>query len=548
MNVKYSALFDEFVLALADTLNPTKSFSVLTPSNEGQKSTSTQFSSNHFLTVPNSTRKDFHNLEFNEGEFDLITGALPLGLKGKHLGSTTFETSDLSKELILKLSENLTDTGYGVFLMGPLGFSGKAGEKFRTRMENAGVFIHAYVNLPPDLLTDTLVRPILIITNKKTSPLRLCSIDLGVNIEALTKDIFSENRDSKYIQEIKQNEFNGFEAFEAKKQVQRLETGYKAFKAFKFVELVESFTLGSKNKPFEDFPNSVYFKVHGGNKDLVISASDTLGRIENFIQIRLNGSVSNQYLKVFFRSTLGKLILRSTASNNITKRLNRELLFDTEIPIPDISVQNQLIEVVDRVDRLEEQLGKFKNQISLYPTNPDILSKVDAMLNISDELTEADKIKTLVVTGETEFIEFKQTFQHCLRTNKKEKYVETSALKTIVAFLNSNGGTLLIGVEDSGLIPGTNAEMLKYHRGSSDRFQLHLKDLIKTRIGVSVLSSYVNYSLVNVDGQHVLSIQCSASDREVYLDDKDFYVRTSPATEKLEGRSFSNYVRDRFYP
>jgi len=44
----------------------------------------------------------------------------------------------------------------------------------------------------------------------------------------------------------------------------------------------------------------------------------------------------------------------------------------------------------------------------------------------------------------------KTSFRWDIRAEKKNSAIEHASLKTIAAFLNSGGGTLLIGVEDDG--------------------------------------------------------------------------------------------------
>jgi predicted HTH transcriptional regulator len=51
---------------------------------------------------------------------------------------------------------------------------------------------------------------------------------------------------------------------------------------------------------------------------------------------------------------------------------------------------------------------------------------------------------SLARSGESKIIEYKESFSLDIRKGSKEKYIELSALKTIVAFLNTNGGTLLV--------------------------------------------------------------------------------------------------------
>jgi len=563
----HSKILDEFGSSIIDNLQPKNTLLVSTPISEEPSVVNT----NLFKNIPYSLVKYFFDLDFSEGQFDLIFGMLPLGLQGNTFRSIKFPTKQLSWELILKVSENLSDEGYGIFLMNPRGFNGYTGEHFLNRMSRSGIYVHAYINLPENVLMPaTRTRPILVITRKqipeisiqnqiieaknrmgrlqdqleqykkRNSKLRIFSLDQDTDIPTVTKELFLESPRLGYLDFLDHNEFNGFHKFEIKKQIQRLETRFKEFKSTKFRDVVKSTTMAKKGQSFEDLPNSVYFEIEGHNSNLITSPSQITGRIQNFLQVQLKDELSNEYLRIFFRSTMGDLIIQS-----ITGIYFSEYLFETEIPVPEISIQIQIIETRNRMDRLQDQLDQFKNQISLNPISSNIVSKIDSMLEISRQLSSEDKIKSLVMEGESRSVEFKQTFQHCLKSKDREKYIETSALKSIAAFLNTNGGTLLIGVEDSGLIPGVGFEIEKYHKNSNDKFLLHVKDKMKSRIGVTIFN-FTEISLEQVGINLVLMITCLPSDREVFLDNKDFYVRTAPATEKLEGRDFSNYVRRRF--
>jgi len=44
----------------------------------------------------------------------------------------------------------------------------------------------------------------------------------------------------------------------------------------------------------------------------------------------------------------------------------------------------------------------------------------------------------------------------------------------------------------------------------------------------------------------VLYVNCGKSEKPCYLDGKDFYVRTNPATDKLEGPKLVNYIKNHF--
>ena len=123
--------------------------------------------------------------------------------------------------------------------------------------------------------------------------------------------------------------------------------------------------------------------------------------------------------------------------------------------------------------------------------------------------------------------------------------MEVEVLKTIVAFLNTDGGILLVGVNDSGVATGIDIEINKFHRSSTDKFLLHFKNRIKTRIG-EPFYPYFEYKPVKIDDSQILIVKCKASQSPCFLDSAEFYVRTNPATDKLEGPKLVEYVKHHF--
>ncbi len=107
------------------------------------------------------------------------------------------------------------------------------------------------------------------------------------------------------------------------------------------------------------------------------------------------------------------------------------------------------------------------------------------------------------------------------------------------------GGELFIGVNDESIICGIENELKRFHKSSKDKMQLHLKSLIKQNIGLGS-SNYINLELKEVNDKAIIHVICKKSDEPVYIKDKDFYIRTGPATDKLEGRELVNYTTSRF--
>ena len=196
-------------------------------------------------------------------------------------------------------------------------------------------------------------------------------------------------------------------------------------------------------------------------------------------------------------------------------------------------------------DFIENQISNFEKEQSW--AQPGMYKK---LVKSKDE---ENTILTKISNGESKTCEFKESLSLDVRQSennksyvpKKEEKIELSVLKTIAGFLNSDGGELFIGVNDESIICGIENELKRFHKSSKDKMQLHLKSLIKQNIGLGS-SNYINLELKKVNDKAIIHVICKKSDEPVYIKDKDFYIRTGPATDKLEGRELVNYTTSRF--
>ncbi len=154
-------------------------------------------------------------------------------------------------------------------------------------------------------------------------------------------------------------------------------------------------------------------------------------------------------------------------------------------------------------------------------------------------------ISELITQGEHDKMEFKSTFRWDIRQNKKNPAIEHAALKTMAAFLNSDGGDLLLGVEDDGAIYGVEADSF----ANDDKFLLHVWALIKSSMGQDV-SPYIKTTLEKFDNKTVCRVNCLPSPKPVFLHQKGFdealYIRIGPSTGSLEIREALKYISEHF--
>ncbi len=117
-------------------------------------------------------------------------------------------------------------------------------------------------------------------------------------------------------------------------------------------------------------------------------------------------------------------------------------------------------------------------------------------------------------------------------------------MKTIGAFLNSEGGDLLIGVNDDGEITGVDAEIEKFFK-NGDKYLLNFKSKLKTNVGEEFYP-LIDYKLIEVNGRQVLRVNCGIASSPCFLDDAEFYVRSGPATDRLDGKKQHEYIKQKF--
>jgi len=155
-----------------------------------------------------------------------------------------------------------------------------------------------------------------------------------------------------------------------------------------------------------------------------------------------------------------------------------------------------------------------------------------------------EEVLDLIKKGEAEKLEFKSTLRVNLHTNEMDKRVENAVLKTIVSFLNSEGGTLLVGVSDSGEISGIEKDKFL----NNDKFNIHFANLIKEKIGKEFFP-YIRSELVLINDKTILKVESSKSDKPVFLkEDKDeeFYIRLGPTSVQISGSKLWEYIKNNF--
>jgi serine/threonine protein kinase len=194
----------------------------------------------------------------------------------------------------------------------------------------------------------------------------------------------------------------------------------------------------------------------------------------------------------------------------------------------------------------------------------DVLESLRAVERASD-------VEGLIAGGESEKMEFKSSLHHPHgeMSQEKRKKIEAGVLtptqaiqevqrelrksvtKTVAAFLNASGGTLIIGVSDSGAALGIEHDYkyLEASKRTADGWLLSLGELVQNALGKDVWG-LLTVPLVQYKGVLVAVVQVPACTTETWhrgdRDQQHFFVRSANSTTELTGPSLLRYAREHF--
>lgn len=118
------------------------------------------------------------------------------------------------------------------------------------------------------------------------------------------------------------------------------------------------------------------------------------------------------------------------------------------------------------------------------------------------------------------------------KAGRPGKEIERAWLKTLVAYLNSDGGVLLPGINEEGEILGLGKDGFS----NDDQTLRHIENLVVRHIG-STYCSFIRSRLVTVQDEKVLIVACEVASKRAFFSrdqGEDFYIRTGPAILPLE--------------
>lgn len=186
--------------------------------------------------------------------------------------------------------------------------------------------------------------------------------------------------------------------------------------------------------------------------------------------------------------------------------------------------------------RLESDLLKeYDNFRKILPAKPVTAEDLDGV-----------SVDDLIEKGETHALELKSSLIWNYATSQPGKEIKIAICRGIASFMNSDGGYIIIGVNNQKVPIGLENDLAQTHH-STDELELVLTNAVRDYLG-KVNLPYYKTKFDKSKEKQVLIVRVYPSPHPVYLraDNKnpEFYIRTGNSTQKLDVSETPDYINE----
>ncbi len=430
-------------------------------------------------------------------------------------------------------------------------FTTYTGRQFETHLSSLGYFINAIINTPTDILEPfSSSQPLMVIISRDNYEKVLVG-ELVDDIQAKflfkSYDRLIEGKTIIEAETIEPMTFLGFDKINNEKLLKVIEQQYSHLNKKTLGDLTINIQSGNDKTDFLDLSNCIYIPKYG--KRIIVNNLEYIeGNHKHYYQVQLSDRIDSEYVVSFFRDEkYGKLALENAKSPGVLPIIGMQELKNINIFFPSDMQEQKIITTRNMLDEVKQFIYEQDNELNENINNVNnVYNRIIPVYSGIINKTDVEKVKELIQESESKYVEFKETLTLNIKNNElNDNNVKKSSLKNIVAFLNTEGGNLLIGVSNAEEITGINEEMSRCCGNSIDIYRNRLIEFIKTSIGLNY-ENLIKLRFVNISDKWVCWVECMPSSEPVYLEKDEFYYRADGRAEQLKGREFEDYYEIRF--
>ena len=201
-----------------------------------------------------------------------------------------------------------------------------------------------------------------------------------------------------------------------------------------------------------------------------------------------------------------------------------------------------------QLERYEDFLAARRKMLAEHLNA--FLDKITA----TEEAVAPVTLENMIADGESDGLEFKASLRWDYELGNVNKKLEEVVLKTVAAFANAQGGTLLIGVEDDRTVLGLEHDYVSLGNVDRDRFEIHLRNLLNQQFGPGFVTSKIQLRFHDVDEKEVCQVDIVQAKEPIILKIKDrngqsiekFYARSGNSSQEIPLSELAAYMKERF--
>ena len=248
------------------------------------------------------------------------------------------------------------------------------------------------------------------------------------------------------------------------------------------------------------------------------------------------------------RDVLTRVVARGENPKKVQVRdvMTADLIsVDPEISLDDASelmLKNRIkkLPILDPM-RPERVLG-ILSLTDIALVKPQLIKEFKAM-----ESEEQD-IHRLVRQEESHHLELKASLRFNSRRQCLDPDLEFNCLKSVCAFLNADGGDLLIGVNDRNRVVGLKHDYKTFTKNNRDAFENYLVNQLSQKIGNRYLQ-YVNVTFPRAYGKEICRVNVKPSHEPAFLFHSGrqyFYVRAGNVSRPFNIQDSARYMFEKW--
>lgn len=128
-------------------------------------------------------------------------------------------------------------------------------------------------------------------------------------------------------------------------------------------------------------------------------------------------------------------------------------------------------------------------------------------------------------------------------------------MKTIAGFLNKDGGTIYLGVNDSGNVCGIESDLSHLndsdkdtfeYKNNTDSYQLKIQNTIRKTLGTNSVLPFIDISFDKMHGLTYCTIKIKTCPFPVFVNGTQLYQRMGNQTNLLKNEEITNFYRFKY--